>query len=83
MDPECTHPRLRSAHQKFVKELPNLPKVKVKKNSTKEQLEALINLSKKEDIVINPADKGGAVVIMNKNDYIDKCQNLLKDPRHY
>ena len=38
-------------------------------NLTEKEREALDNLSKNEDIVIKPADKGGALVIMEKKDY--------------
>ena len=66
-----------------LKQLPNIPKIKIRHNFSKEETDALINLSKNEQIVIKPADKGGAVVIMNKQDYIDKCEQLLRDQKHY
>ena len=39
--------------------------------------EAIISLRKNKDIVISEADKGGAVVVMNKNDYISEAKNSV------
>ena len=46
---------------------------KVRPNISKEEkhsLQSLVNNQKNGDIVIQRADKGGAIVIMNRNDYI-------------
>ena len=48
-------------------------------NLTEEEHEALKILSKDETIIISKADKGNAVVIQNKSDYIDKLIVLLED----
>ena len=37
----------------------------------------------REDIVIQQADKGGKIVIMNKEDYVNACEELLKDKEYY
>ena len=39
--------------------------------------EAIISLRKNKDIVIFEADKGGTVVVMNKNDYISEAKKHL------
>ena len=52
-------------------------------NLTEKEREALENLSKNEDIVIKPADKGGALVIMDKKDYETAVLDMLKDEEFY
>lgn len=47
------------------------------------QWQALKDLRKDKSIIIKPADKGGALVILNTNDYIDKCMAHLNDPNVY
>ena len=45
----------------------------------KDQLKALKELSKDENIVILKPDKGNGVVILNKQDYINKVKIILND----
>ena len=52
-------------------------------NFTDKELNTLHNLSKRNDIVIKPADKGGAIVIMNTSAYTQACSSMLSDPNHY
>ena len=44
---------------------------------------AVKELSKREDIIINNADKGGAVVIVDTNDYIKEAERQLDDKDNY
>ncbi|CAN7951161.1 unnamed protein product [Ixodes pacificus] len=44
---------------------------------------ALKSLSLRTDIVIKPADKGGAIVIMNSDDYLAEGLRQLNDPKFY
>ncbi|CAF1234320.1 unnamed protein product [Rotaria sordida] len=44
---------------------------------------ALKELKNMENIVITQADKGGKVVVMNKQDYIKKIEEILKDKNIY
>ena len=46
-------------------------------NITKEELKALNELKKDQDRVILTPDKGMALVVMNKTDYINKSEELL------
>ena len=45
--------------------------------------EALKKLGKCENIVITQADKGGGVVVLNKNEYVNKMMDLLSDGSTY
>ena len=50
---------------------------------SKEQLAALTNLKKNKDIVIQKYDKGNSVVIVVKDTYIKRTENLLTDQRKF
>ena len=52
-------------------------------NRTKHERKAIKSLKKNQDIVIKPADKGGAIVIMNKEDYIEEGLRQLANTSHY
>ena len=55
---------------------------KFKRNLKKEEWLAITTLRNNKDIVIKPADKGGNIVIMNREDYIKERLKLLSD-NHY
>ena len=48
-----------------------------KDNLSKKQRQALHSLKEDKEIIILPADKGRATVILNKEDYIKKCNDHL------
>ena len=48
-------------------------------NITPKELKALRNLSSRKDIIIQKADKGNSVVILNKTDYIKRMTEMLLD----
>ncbi|KAK9402181.1 hypothetical protein NXF25_010537 [Crotalus adamanteus] len=50
-----------------------------KSNLPKEEQTALRNLKEDTSIIILPADKGNAMVVMNTSDYQTKLTNLLQD----
>ena len=50
---------------------------------TKSEREALLNLQKRNDIIMTKADKGGAVVILDIKDYIDEANRQLNDTNNY
>ena len=56
---------------------------KFKRNFKKEEWTAISTLRNNRDIVIKPADKGGNIVIMNKQDYIQEGLRQLSDSKHY
>ena len=66
-----------SSYQSYIKSS------KVKKlsrdNLTKSEREALLNLQKRNDIIITKADKGGTVAILDIKDYIDEANRQLND----
>ncbi|GJQ65138.1 hypothetical protein Trydic_g7281 [Trypoxylus dichotomus] len=53
-----------------------------KKNFNTEELNALIQVKRNENIIIPPADKGIATVVLNTRIYKDKIQKLLDDPTY-
>lgn len=62
----------------------NLEKNKfVQKNISKEQQQALSYLERNDSIIIKPADKGGAIVVMDKVKYDNEVQRQLMDTRFY
>ena len=48
-------------------------------NITPDELKALKDLSLRKDIIIQKADKGNSVVILNKRDYIKRMTEMLSD----
>ena len=54
-------------------------KFKDELNITPDELKALKDLSSRKDIIIQKADKGNSVVILNKSDYIKRMTELLSD----
>ena len=52
-------------------------------NITREEVQALADLKRDSSKVIFQADKGVALVIMDKPDYITKAEDLLKDQKTY
>ncbi|XP_064621108.1 uncharacterized protein LOC135483965 [Lineus longissimus] len=52
-------------------------------NLTSAEREALTQLKAMPQIVIKPADKGSAVVIMNRQDYISEAERQLSNRTHY
>jgi hypothetical protein len=52
-------------------------------NLTRTEKDALFQLKQRQDIVIKPADKGSAVVIMDTDKYIAEAHRQLSDKRFY
>ena len=71
---ECVKSRLRdSAYSSFkVSRISD-------KNLSREEVKALNNLVKNKDLVIQKADKGNNVIVLNRSDYISKLGKILED----
>ena len=54
-----------------------------KQNLSNAEFTALKNLKNNPDIIIKPADKGSATVIMDKQNYISEGIRQLSNPMHY
>ena len=52
-------------------------------NLSQNELQALKQLRSNQNIVIKPADKGGAIVLMNKQDYLNEGLRQLNNPQFY
>lgn len=52
-------------------------------NLSKEEMNSLNQLKERDDIIIKPADKGSAVVVMDKSDYIREAERQLTDEKFY
>ena len=71
------------AVKKHIEQSKTVPPKKIRSNLSKDKKLALKDLSKRDDIIITNADKGGAVVIMNVNGYIREAKRQLNKPRNY
>ena len=52
-------------------------------NITRKEREAIRELQKDKDILVLPADKGRATVVMNRSEYEDKMSTMLSDANTY
>jgi len=55
----------------------------LKPNITKKERQALVELRKEKSVMILPADKGKATVIMDTGDYEQKVKTMLSDDKTY
>ena len=54
-----------------------------KKNLNKVEYQSIKSLRNNPDIIIKPADKGSAIVILNKDNYIAEGERQLQDEQFY
>ena len=54
-------------------------KFKDELNITPDELKALKDLSSRKDILIQKADKGNSIVVLNKRDYVKRMAKMLLD----
>ena len=71
------------AVKKDIEQSKRVPPKKIRSNLSKDEKVAVKDLSKRDNIIINNADKGGAVVIMDVIDYIREAKRQLNEPRDY
>ena len=56
---------------------------RIRNNLSKGEIEALNELQLREDLIFTKADKGGALVIMDVQDYIQEAERQLSDKKTY
>ena len=56
---------------------------KTRPNISRDESTAIRNLNNNKDIIIKPADKGGAIVLLNKEDYLREAYRQLSDSLTY
>lgn len=74
---------LRRLIQKDQRDLAHLPILPETPNLTTQEQEKLEELRQLKTIVIKPADKGSAIVIMDRKDYIKEALRQLQDRKYY
>ena len=62
--------------EEHIKQIPH-------KNLSKKEEYAMQNLSKRDDIIITKVDKGGAVVLVDVNDYVEEANRQLGNKEFY
>ena len=68
---------------KVTKEIMTAEPMKYKRNMTRVEERALSTLKRRQDIIIKAADKGSAVVVMDRERYIGECERQLSDRNIY
>ena len=57
--------------------------VRRKDNLTSDEREAIANLRRRDDIVIKPADKGSATVVLSREAYLAEAHRQLSDTKYF
>ena len=52
-------------------------------NMTKKQLESTRALKENKEIIVKPADKGSATVVMSLDSYVQEAERQLSNSKHY
>ena len=83
--PKETHHTIDTFIEKFQKDLSELKLCTPnnRNNLTRPERKALNSLKKRDDIIITIAYKGGAIVIIDVNDYLNEAHRQLKDEGFY
>ena len=84
--PPNTHHTVKTYIDAITKDIKESETVKPpipKSNLSKLEQTAIKQLQERDDIVITKADKGGATVIMDVNDYIKEAERQLNDTEYY
>ena len=64
-------------------QLKTSPNPHTRQNISKNERDAIKSLAEDISIIIKQADKGGAVVLMNKNHYVNMAEAILLDGNYY
>ncbi|XP_072020239.1 uncharacterized protein [Amphiura filiformis] len=70
-------------HRRFETDVLNVGPRKVYPNISKEERDAINSLKHNSNLIINEADKGAAIVIMDVEDYLSECHRQLNDATYY
>lgn len=80
-NPQTSGNQCMGAFKKMVED--DLKNLENKHRKTKNMWKAIKQIGKKHKVVIWPVDKGGGLVILNKKDYREEMDNLLKRENTY
>ena len=69
--------------REWAKNLNTLHVEKVPSNITEAERQAITSLNNNKNIVIRPVDKGGGIVVMDKDYYVQKAEEVLSDASTY
>lgn len=84
--PMCSNPTLIAFTKKVSHDMDKMLENRQNKrrdNLSKSERDALNCLAKNDDIIVKPADKGGAVVVMDKSYYITEALRQLENNVYY
>ena len=87
-EPQYTHHTVKTFLEAVEKDLNNstsypINSIAQKQNLSKAERTSLQKLRNRDDIIITKADKGGAVVILDVQDYIAEAERQLNDTTSY
>ena len=72
---ECVKIRLRDRAYSSFKQVSRISN----KSFSREEVKALNNLAKNNDLVIQKTDKGNNMIVLNRSDYISKLCKIVED----
>ena len=81
--PGLINPVLKLELDHLERSLGSLELKKTPDNLDREERTAIKTLKQNKDIIIKPADKGAAIVIMDKTDYVGEAERQLANQVHY
>ena len=67
----------------FNQNKPRTVKIPDKSNLTLDEQLSLKNLVNNDSLIIKPADKGSAAVLIDKSNYINEATRQLSNPKYY
>lgn len=82
--PECTDKHIDAFTSELFSHTVDLVKKPLHHHNLNEaEWLALKRLKNNKEIIIKPADKGGGIAVLNRNDYISKIDSMLNDQKVY